>query len=146
MDKKIENNKNLFRPFKGMNNITFGLKREIVRKLIIGDFHTFLRNKFAENTTDYYRDLGLFINYNKDDECEAIEITSKGNLFFEKKNLFDYSVQDIREKFDSLSENMEEEAGNGVTYYDLGFGFSIDEEDHVIDWIIIFSQEYWLEG
>lgn len=135
--------KNDFKPFVGIDLISFGSDRNNIRDCLNQNYQEFLRNQFAENTSDFYKELGYFIEYNKENICNAIEFTNESNLYLNDDNLFDYDYDSLRRKFDHLSFDKEEEDGFGVTYYDLGFGVSKVYGQNKIETIIIFSKEYW---
>ncbi|MFT4760038.1 MAG: hypothetical protein ACI9XO_003206 [Paraglaciecola sp.] len=133
---------NKFYPFKGIQNIWFGMKREQVKKVLNEEPRIFLRNKYAENTTDYYQKLSYFVMYDKNDVVEAIEFINKRNLLIDGEDLFNKSYSKLRDIYDDLSRKKEEE-GIGITYYDLGFGASHLVDSNRIETIIIFSKTYW---
>ncbi len=135
--------KNIFQPFLGTSDISFGMTRSDIRKALGNECTTFLRNEFADNTSDYYEKWGLFIEYNQNDTCNAIEITSQGNLFWKGENLLELGFSRLREKFDPQSRNFEEEEEIGVTYFDLGFGVTHTYNSNDLDSIIIFEKGYW---
>ena len=43
-----------FTPFLGTNRVAFGAFREEIRGLFDHEYKTFLRNQFADNTTDFF--------------------------------------------------------------------------------------------
>ena len=139
----MKEDKNIFVPFVGTLNIKFGEDREALRKKINCTFKNFLRNEFAQNTTDYYIKLGFFIEYNEQDRCHGIEFTKHSNLHFQGNDLFQNKYEELRDIFDSKSTYIEEEEGVGVTYRDLGFGISQEIEGEGIETIIIFTENYW---
>ena len=139
MDKKI------FYPFKGVETIEFGMTREKIRALLGSDYITFLRNEFSENTSDYYKDLNMFVQYNKDNICNALEFAAYNYLIHEGRNLFDFSYKQLTDRYGILSKEKNIEDEVGVTYYDLGFGASKKMFVDEIESIIVFSKEYWKE-
>lgn len=84
-------------------------------------YKTFLRNQFAENTTDYYFKEGFFVEYDKNDSYVAIEFTNDCELYFNDRNLMKMTYNELRSQFDKQSKSYEIEEGSGVTYFDLGF-------------------------
>jgi len=134
---------NKFTPFIGIEYIKFGSDRSDVNISINSDSEVFTRNEIAENSTDYYKDLGFFVEYDSNNKCEAIEFTKDSGLLYEGRNLFDLSYSKLRTIYDSISNEMEEEDKLGCTYHDLGFAVSKSTEDDNIESVLIFSKNYW---
>jgi len=137
------NNKNIFHPFQGTGTIPFGMSREQVRAAVNSQYKEFRRNQFAMNTSDYYQTPGFFVEYDPENKCEAIEFTSESNLYYEDTDLLRLSYSSLRDRFDKVSKEKEEEAGIGVTYHDLGFGVTEATEGDGVETVIIFSKDYW---
>ena len=53
------------------------------------------------------------------------------------------SYSELRNKYDKISLKIEEEEQVGVTYHDLGFGFTKEFGSAKIESLIVFSKEYW---
>lgn len=138
----MKENKNVFLPFEGIEGISFGMSRDEIRAAINEEYTVFRRNQFSVNSLDYYSDRGLFILYDENNRCNAIEFANTANLFFEGKDLFAFNYSELRNHFDGLSLQKEEEEEIGITYHDLGFGvnqvFGVDQ----IESIIIFQKGY----
>lgn len=134
--------KNVFEPFKGINEISFGMERNEIRKVLGQEYQTFRRNEFAENTSDYYSTLNLFVEYDEYDVCEAIEFTNESNLYFEGSDILKMDYKELINHYGSRSKEMEVEEDISVTFYDLGFG-ATKSENGKIETIIIFSRTYW---
>ncbi len=135
--------KNTLRPFEGVNNFSFGTERNDLRIAIQEDYVTIKRNEYAENTSDYYEELGFLIEYSKDNVCEAFEFTNTSNLYYNEQNLFELKFSVLKNKYGRLSSNIELEDEIGVTYHDLGFGVSCEYGTDVIESILVFSSNYW---
>lgn len=140
-NKTMTINVNTFIPFYGTDMIAFGEERNNIREKLNLEYKEYLENEFAENTTDYFESLGLFIEYDHNNKCNAMVFEE--TLFYEGINLMDLSFSRLKEIYDIRSTQREVEEEIGITYYDLGFGankvFSRDE----IQTIIIFSRDYW---
>jgi len=136
--------KNVYEPFGGTNMISFGESRDQIREKLCN--HSFLeikRNEFAENTVDYYENIGCFIEYSSDNICEAIEFIEGAYLIIQGEKIFQKSYSGLRQKYDAKSKLLEEEEGIGVTYHDLGFGITKKLDTDGIETVIIFSKGYW---
>ena len=134
---------NTFKPFKGINTISFNDERQKIREKINLEYKEIKRNEFAENTSDYYEQLGFFVGYSNENLCDAIEFTNESNLYYNGENLLSLTYSSLRNTYDKNSSNKEEEEEVGVTYYDLGFGLTKEFETDKIESIIIFSENYW---
>ncbi len=134
---------NIIKPFKGVGDISFGTERSIIRKKICYNFKEIRRSEYAENTSDYFEENGVFIEYLKDNICEAIEFTRDSCLFYYDTELFSLTFSSIKKMFDKLSSNKEVEDEIGVTYFDLGIGIACEYGTDNIESIIVFSENYW---
>ena len=130
-------------PFQGSQEIRFGDRRADIRSRFGDNFQEFKRNPFAENTTDQNPEWGIFVEYNQDNKCEALEFSSDAAIFFKGLEIMKMNFDKLRKKFDPISEKMEEEADFSVTYYDLGFGMTRNFETDRVDSFILFSKDYW---
>jgi hypothetical protein len=135
--------KNIAKLFIGTNKILFGDKRDIIRKKLDENCREIKRNEYAENTSDYFENLGFFVEYSKENICEAIEFTNQTSLYLDNQNLFLLKESAIRKKYDKISKKFEIEDEIGVTYYDVGFGFTVTFGTELLESIILFSKEYW---
>jgi hypothetical protein len=134
--------KNLFIPFKGIQDIYFGTHRNKIRK-ILGESYQNFRRGSSENTTDFYKDRGLFFEFDQNDLCNAIEFANYSNLFIDSKNILEFSYSELVEIYSKKSVNKDIEEGKGITFLDLGFGVTKIDNADKIETIIIFSGDYW---
>ena len=134
--------KNNFNPFIGIDTISFGKKREDIRARLNSRFEVFVRNEFADNSLDYYKELEFFTLFDANNICVAIEFAGKSNLYYKGENLLEFSFSDLSRKFDSLSVSYEE-SKDDVTYHDLGFGFNKTVDKDEVEGLIIFCKDYW---
>lgn len=136
----------VFIPFSGIriNNllITFGTQRDEIHSLIGKPDQEFKRG-LSSTITDFYKDKGLFILYDKNYYCEAIEFANDSNLFIGTINLLELSYSKLVEVYDEKSCKKEVEEGKGITFFDLGFGVSKTDNTDEIETVIVFSANYW---
>jgi hypothetical protein len=140
-------NSNLFIPFKGIQikgiqNIHFGMSRTKIRE-IMGDAYQNFRRGAAENTTDLYKDKGLFFEYDKDDLCNAIGFANYSNLFIESENILKYSYSELTNLYSKKSLKKDIEGDKSIIFLDLGFGISKIDNTDKIESVIVFSDDYW---
>lgn len=135
-----------FEPFVGLGELSFGTSREHVRQSLTPEaYREFKRNEFAENSSDYYMSLGLFMEFNGNNELDAIEVAEDSNsaILYENEDLKKLEFTELRKMLDERSNEKEEEGDIGVTYHDLGISINrINEEDESVI-ILFFSENYW---
>ena len=73
------------RPLMDVDGVSFGMKREEVRK-IFGEAKTFKKNNYSKTLTDDFGFCHVF--YNTSDECEAIEIFNDVKVQMDGKIVF----------------------------------------------------------
>ena len=140
-------NSNLFIPFKGIQikgvqNINFGMTRTEVRT-IMGDLYKNFRRGAAENTTDFYKDIGLFFEYDKNDLCNSIGFANYSNLFIESENILQYSYSELVHMYSKKSFKKDIEGDKSIIFLDLGFSVSKIDNTDKIESVGIFSSDYW---
>ena len=135
---------NRFIPFQEVHNIAFGKSRNSIRELLSGSYKEFKRNKFADNATDYYESLNLFVEYDAENMCAAVELTQGAVISILGKKLFKMSYSSVLDFFKQISINFNEDS-YGVTFFDLGFGIFKTEGLDEVQTVIAFSDSYWEE-
>ena len=90
-------------PMKEVNGVTFGMKRDMVRKRL-GDAKEFKKTKFSKTITDDFGFCHIF--YNTNDECEAIEIFGNTEVSINGTIVFPTNIETVK-KF--ISDLVEEE-------------------------------------
>ena len=143
MNKNEFGDKELY-PFIGVGNITFGLSRNNIRQLLKNGHREFTRNEFSENSSDFYEEWSLFIDYDKNNLCQAFEFARPNTLIQEGKNLFDFGFEELTKKYVAKEKDIEDE--DHIVYYDLGFGLSRKPFSSEIESIVVFSKSYWLQN
>lgn len=130
-------------PFIGVGEIKFGTPRAELRKQLKSNYKEFKRNEFSENTTDFYEKESFFVEYDKDNCCEAIELSVTDiDLIFANKNLFSFTYDTLVGYFTGISLNYSED-DFGINFFDLGFGASKSMNNDKIETVIVFSKNYW---
>lgn len=134
-----------FIPFERVGKILFGMNRQTVRKIIKLPFVEVQRSPYEESKSDFFPRLEIFIEYNSDDLCEAVEFTTGSKIIFNDINLMSLSFKSLLNQFSKISTENEFEGDYGVTYYDIGFSVSKHQVDGSIETILAFSKTYWDE-
>lgn len=82
--------------YKGVGDVKFGMSRHKVHDLLGSNYEEIVRTK-GGNPIDEYEELGLFVYYDKDGKCGAVELFSPCNPIFEGKELLNSSSSDVIE-------------------------------------------------
>lgn len=90
-------------PLKEVCGVKFGMKREVVRKLL-GTSKEFKKSKISKNTTDDFGYCHVFYNIN--DEFEAIEIFEESEVSIDGTVVFPASIETAK---NVLGEFLEED-------------------------------------
>jgi hypothetical protein len=133
-------------PNKGIGAIDFGLTREIIRSLLDAPVESFNKSKKAKIATDSFKNLGMFVYYDKHDKCEAIEFYTPASPRFHGEDLFKLGFEKFNKMLLTLDKELEEDEV-GLTSKKLGIGcYAPDKEDDInclIESIIIFDKGYY---
>ncbi|GEM_PF-2855440 len=128
----------------GTEEIKFGSTRQVVRGILGNDFKEFIRNEFAENSSDFYSEKNVFVEYDASNVCDALEFSRGAKVEYLDKRLFEFSYSGLVDFFIGISTNFDQD-DFGATFYDLGFGASKNSETDEIETVILFSSSYWDE-
>jgi len=134
-------------PYIGFDKIKFGFTREQIRSLINDKVNPFFRTKDSKVATDSFDRLGIFVNYDETDCCEAIEfVRPLVEPLFLEKNLFGLSYVSLLSWFNELDSNIDE-FDAGFTSYKYGIGFYAPEKEEdpnlPCEGVIIFRKGYY---
>lgn len=121
-------------PTQRVGDITFGMKREDVRKILGTGFEEFKKNIFSKEITDDYGFCHVYYNGNK--ECEAIEFFEE-DLICDGVNLFKADLQKLREMFEDLKDD-----GEGY-YLSNKYSIGITLDGDRIDGILVGEKGYY---
>ena len=100
MDKRI-----IVEPLKGIDEISFGISREEVRKYFGNNFEEFKKSKFSKNTTDDYGYCHIF--YDKDNKIEAIEFFDEVTIIIDDIIVFPNRIEVIKKVSDDFEKDEE---------------------------------------
>ena len=100
MDKRI-----IVEPVKGIDEISFGISREEVRKYFGNNFEEFKKSKFSKNTTDDYGYCHIF--YDKDNKFEAIEFFDEVTIIIDDIIVFPNRIEVIKKVSDDFEKDEE---------------------------------------
>jgi hypothetical protein len=135
-------------PYQGVNDLKFGMKRQEIRQIIgVNNSHTeFRRSSTSENTIDAYDSLGVFVNYDKNDNCKCFEFFNPAKVFLGSHDLFSLSFNNLIEIIRLQDKDIEENE-SGFSSFELGIGIytpdRLDEPDRAVEGIIVFKKGYY---
>lgn len=133
-------------PYKSFGNIPFGLHRNEVRMYLRDSYREFYRSHSDKVPTDFFEILGLFIYYDEDLLCEAIEVIQPANPILFSLRLLNLSYQEVEEQILEWDKEVNI-TKTGFTSFKLGFGAyapnKFDFPDEISESVIIFKKGYY---
>jgi hypothetical protein len=109
------------RPYIGVGPILFGMTAEEVRSTLDCAYKEFKRGPFAKTITDSFQPIGVFVCYNVERKCNAIEMGRPAQPFYAGHEL----LSDSFEKASELMLGFDPEVvfrDDGFTSFALGIG------------------------
>jgi len=86
-------------PNQGINNIEFGMDRKKVHSIIGLPSDSFYKSASDPNMSEEYKDLKLFIYYDKKDRVGAIEAWDEALIVYNELDLFQTKHKDLFQYF-----------------------------------------------
>lgn len=108
-------------PHVGVGPIKFGMTAEDVRSTLDCAYKEFKRTPISKTITDAFQSLGLFVCYNIDRKCNAIEMARPAQVFYGGHELLNNSFEkalELMRGFDPQVSSRED----GLTSFALGIG------------------------
>ena len=129
--------------YQGVNDIKFGFDRFQIEEYMKIKPIKFRKSPYDKSETDMYEDL--FVYYDDDGKCEAIEFNSNAELVFGKISFFDKSYADIEKEFRNIDADIEiDDVGFNSIKYGIGiYAPNKEDSDSKIESVIIFKQGYY---
>ena len=137
-----------FYPNEGVNNLRYGMDRVEIRNILTLDklSKEFYRSKNSKNSCDEFYSLGIFINYDENNNCDSFEFFQPAKVMFAEVNLMELSYLGVIDFLGYIDANIEED-DSGCTSFLLGVGayapFKSDEPNNKIESIITFKRDYY---
>jgi hypothetical protein len=136
-------------PYKSVGNLSFTDSREKIRASINEKFETGVKEFGSyKDYYDYFKEKGLFVYYDENDEINAFEFFEV-NPIFNDTNLLAIPYHNLIDMFKSIDSELAIEY-NGFTSYKFGMGgnTSDDPENELAmpEAIIIFKKGYYDEN
>jgi hypothetical protein len=139
--------KMIIQPYIGVGNVLFGSTRNEVQKALYPAQATpFNRSREEQNTSDFYKSIGVFVYYNDQEKCEAIEFGDKMELEFEAFKIFKHSYIETERFFAQYDSELDLD-DSGFSSYKLGIGIYApkcrEDENCKIEGLIVFKEGYY---
>lgn len=82
-------------PHEGVDAIRFGMRRNEVERALRVKPKRGRRNQFELSDHDFFEPLGMFVYYDREDRCNAIEFTGAATVSYEGFDLFGHSAAQV---------------------------------------------------
>ena len=129
----------------GVGDIKFGMSRNDVRNALRSEPFVFQRFEGYE-PEDRFNDLGVYVYYNKQGECTAVEMALPASPVFEGKSLLETSFSELARTFKSLDVEVELD-NSGLTSFKYGIGLYApllkDYPNYPPEAAIVFERGYY---
>jgi hypothetical protein len=134
------------KPHIGIGDIEFGLHRKTIRQKLTTEFSSFKKAPSSVVLTDYFPSLGLFVAYNKNDLCEAVECASPAKPILSGISLMEMSMGELKLWFEQHDKAVDIEF-EGLMSYAFGVGIwhpvGFDEPEETPESVIVFRKGYY---
>lgn len=132
------------RPYVGVQEIDFDMKREVIRKKFNHEFTEFKKTHFSQNTTDAFEFCHIY--YDNENLCEAIELFEPATVMFDNFVMTEQPYEKVKDFFDAIDDSLDFNDA-GFTSYKYGIGVfapnASDEPEEPIESIIVFRKGYY---
>ncbi|MDO7887862.1 hypothetical protein [Hymenobacter cheonanensis] len=131
--------------YEGAGQIVFGAAQESIRKLFDEKPNEFERG--GTELTDYFQAAGVFVIYDENRKCAAVEFTSPALVSWRGEQLFPVPLGEVLDFVREQDDELEEDE-SGFTSHKNGFGcYTEDIEllEEPAETIICFRAGYYDE-
>lgn len=133
-------------PYKGVGPVCFGMTRDEIRNVLTGNVKAFKKTPMSDTFSDAFDDLGIYIYYDADYFCEAIEMALPADPIFLQKHLIKSTYAESKSIIELQDSNIELDE-TGLLSFKLGIGLYAPEleqsEDCVVESVIVFREGYY---
>ena len=133
-------------PYVGAGDLRFGMTRDAVRKEVGGAFEVFRRGPEDALDSEVFDGDGIYVYYDPNDLCEAIEFSGPANPTLFSARLIGQPLDGVLaylKKYDSTVSVDE----SGATAYAIGVGVYAPavtkESGCVVESVIVFRRGYY---
>jgi hypothetical protein len=128
-------------PYEGLGSLRFGMTRAEVRSLLGKQFKSFHKGRLASTLTDAYSELGLHLEYDKDDRLRCIEAIASCPVSFNGVALLKRHLDEVLRDCASLGSVPRVDDG----YFFDGAGFALYVLEDVVKAVTIYRKGYYEE-
>ena len=98
-------------PHKGVDSITFGMMRAEVARAVGQVPRRARRSQYDASDYDFFPKLGLFVYYNADDKCHAVEFMRDARVSYDGYELFAHPAHEARAWARARNQDLDERDG-----------------------------------
>ncbi|EIL95010.1 MULTISPECIES: hypothetical protein [Rhodanobacter] len=131
---------------KGVDRLLFGMSASQVRALLHARFNAFKRSPDAAHPTDHFVEAGLFANYDRAGQLEAIELASPAAAGLYGINLLGMGFDEAVKYLKSRDPQLQREVDGAIS---LALGLSLyvpyakDDPKAPAESVLVFAPGYY---
>ena len=134
-------------PKEGVGPIKFGMNISAVRALFSETPRSFNRTTFSSHPTDFFEQLGIFVNYDADGKVEAVEFDDKLNVVFNTKSISGLTARSAKSLIQEFGSTFTE-SFDSIVAECLGVSFWVPDiknegEDAMVRSVVVFCDGYY---
>lgn len=133
-------------PFKGTEEMEFGMSPEQIRRNLGSRFLAFKRSEKDVFPTDYFEEVGVFCYYNETGNLNAIEFTRPADPTLNGIRFIGMGFDAAKSEFISMGQEIEEETDAAIAF---GLGISIyaplakESPSAPVETVLVFREGYY---
>ena len=140
------NNRLEIKSYVGVGPIVFGMTAKEVRSALGCTYEEFKRDPMSPIITDAFDSLGVFVCYNVDKKCNAIEMAAPAQPFFAGRDLLNNSFGNVFEYLRGFDRGVNLRI-DGLTSFALGIGLyapdCVKDRPSPAESVIAFERGYY---
>jgi hypothetical protein len=133
-------------PLKGVQDVTFGMTSEDVRRGMNAEFRSFKRSPQAKFPCDYFTKEGIFCYYDESGLLESVEFAGPGRPIVSGLDLLNLPFAQAVKKLSDLDENVNTES-DGAIANNLGVSvyapLAKDNKNAPVESVMAFRHGYY---
>lgn len=134
------------RSYDGLGAIRFGMRRDQVRGAVGAPVRTFRKTPDATTLVDAFDNEGIYVYYDAQDLCEAVEVASPAIPILEGQTLLGKPFAELRDWLRTLDPDIEVDE-SGLTAPTVGLGLYAPSAQKApnepVDGVIVFRRGYY---
>lgn len=133
------------KPHLGVGKITFNMTRAEVRRILDADVKPSKKSS-GETPSDFFEELGIFVDYRTPDTCTAVEFAGPASPTFKGRKLLKEPYRTTSDWIKQLDPDVVLEDA-GLKSYKFGFGLyapsANKNPEFPIEGVIVFDKGYY---